>query len=118
MDPIRRISRFFYLALGLSVLASSTSITGDDRADSAVPSQELAPAKSNRAATTPIPLSPLPERIMSAAPRQMYLISTRMNEFSLQTAHIFLILKHILLEPLKFRSNYVDGHAYLRLALQ
>ena len=118
MDPIRRISRFFYLALGLSVLASSTSITRDDRTDSAVPSQELAPTKSNHAAPATIPLSSVPERIILAAPRQMHLISTRMNEFSLETAHIFLVLKHMLLEPLKFRSNYVDGYAYLRLALQ
>lgn len=107
-----------YLALGLSVLASATSITGDDRTDSAVPSQELALAKSYRAAPVPIPTGPVPDRMMIAAPRKMYLISKRMNEFSLQTAHIFLILKHMLLEPLKFRSNYVDGHAYLRLALQ
>ncbi|WP_422658708.1 hypothetical protein ACK8P5_24110 [Paenibacillus sp. EC2-1] len=107
-----------YLALGLSVLASSTSITGDDRSDSIFETQELALAKSNRAAPAPIPTSPVPERTLTVAPRKVYLISTRMNFFSLKSAHIFLILKHMLLEPLKFRSNYVDSHAYLRLALQ
>lgn len=107
-----------YLVLGLSVLASSSPLSGVERSDSAIPTQELTQAKSNRATPAPIPTSPVPEWIMSAAPRRMYLISTRMNEFSLQTAHIFLILKHMLLEPLKFRSNYVDEYAYLRLALQ
>ncbi|UNK18197.1 hypothetical protein MNQ98_27940 [Paenibacillus sp. N3/727] len=101
----------------MSVLASFTPISGEDKSKSAVPSQELALAKSNRVAPAPIPTGPVPERILSAAPRQMYLISTRLTEFSLQTAHIFLILKHMLLEPLKFRSNYVDGNAYLHLAL-
>ncbi|WP_106767356.1 hypothetical protein [Paenibacillus faecalis] len=106
-----------YLALGLSFLASTTPVNGEVKSKNSIPSQELLLAKSNRAAPA-LPAAPLPEQIPSVVTRVMHLISTRMTEFSVKTAHIILILKHMLLEPLKFRSNYVRADAYLPLALQ
>lgn len=117
-DPIRRRSRVIYWALGWFMLISSVSLTGDDVSESAVPQQELALSKAARTVPAPVPTTPLPERTAIETTKTVYLMSTRMNVFSQQTAHIFLILKHMLLEPLKFRSNYVNSHAYLRLALQ
>lgn len=47
---------------------------------------------------------------MLEAKRHVSLLSLQ-NVTCCTETDMFLILKHMLLEPLKFRSNYVDSHA-------
>ncbi len=59
----------------------------------------------------PTPKCPDPIRMIPEAPRHIYLLSLHNVSRSTET-DMFLILKHMLLAPLKFRSNYVDSHMY------
>ena len=107
MDPIRRISRFVYVTLGILAAAFTVHWSGEDKNDpSAVKQRELELTKASDSPPDSPPTSPVPEKYRGVA-GYVNLISAIIIEFSLRNTYISLFLKRKLLEPLKFRSNYV-----------
>lgn len=48
---------------------------------------------------------------MLESKRHVYLLSLHNVTSRTTDTDMFLLLKHMMLDPLKFRSNYVDSHA-------
>ncbi|KOP66073.1 hypothetical protein AMS62_13100 [Bacillus sp. FJAT-18019] len=109
MDPTRRINRIICLALGFLLIASVSQIPMTDLSDSAAASG-LEASEGILPASSPVPKSPEPVRLMLEAKHNVSLLSSQ-NVTSCTDTDMFLLLKHMKLEPLKFRSNYVDHHA-------
>lgn len=109
MDPIRRINRIICSALGFMLLSYVTPVLGEDLSDSVIAQQGMEAPEGAYPAPAPVPKSPDPVRLMLELPRHESLLS--LNDVTCSTeTDMFLILKHMMLEPLKFRSNYVDSH--------
>lgn len=110
MDPIRRINRIICSTLGLLLIASVAHVPLVDITDSAAATQGMEASEGTLPAPTPVPKSPEPVRLMLESKRHVSLLSLHNVTCNTDT-DMFLLLKHMLLEPLKFRSNYVDSHA-------
>lgn len=110
MDPIRRINRIICSTLGLLLIASVCNVPLVDITDSAAATQGMEASEGTLPAPTPVPKSPEPVRLMLESKRHVSLLSLLSVTCNTDT-DMFLLLKHMKLEPLKFRSNYVDSHA-------
>ncbi|ANA79912.1 hypothetical protein PVOR_00265 [Paenibacillus vortex V453] len=110
MDPIRRIIRIICSTLGLLLIASVTPVPLVDITDSAAATHGMEASEGNLPESTPVPKTPEPVRLKLEDKRHVSLLSLN-NVTCCTETDMFLILKHMLLEPLKFRSNYVDSHA-------
>ncbi|WP_141235863.1 hypothetical protein [Paenibacillus sp. 7541] len=67
--------------------------------------------ESVRPAPPMLPKSPEPGRMMPEVFSRVFITLLPKSIDEPVQSDTFLILKHMLLEPLKFRSNYVDIHA-------
>lgn len=111
MDPIRRTNRIICSTLGLLLIASVTHVPLVDITDSAAATQGLEASEGTLPSPTPVPKSPEPVRLMLESKRYVYLLSLHNVTSRTTDTDMFLLLKHMMLDPLKFRSNYVDSHA-------
>lgn len=110
MDPIRRINRIICSTLGLLLIASFTHVPLVDITDSAAATQGMEASEGTLPSPTPLPKSPEPVRLMLESKYHVSLLSLH-NVTCRTDTDMFLLLKHMKLDPLKFRSNYVDSHA-------
>ncbi|PJN49235.1 hypothetical protein PAEVO_59440 [Paenibacillus sp. GM2FR] len=110
MDPIRRINRIICSTLGLLLIALFTNVPLVDITDSAAATQGMEASEGTLPSPTPVPKSPEPVRLMPESKRHVSLLSLHIVTFRTDTG-MFLLLKHMMLDPLKFRSNYVGSHA-------